>query len=478
MKDMEHNEHTTSPPLRTEADLHDYQRFCVSFLEEHPQGALFLDCGLGKTVIALTAIWHLLYDSFEVSRVLIIAPLRVARDTWISELSKWEHLSGLHLERVLGSEKERVAALSRRAELYIINRENVEWLVKHYVGRRLPFDMLVIDELSSFKNPRAKRFAALKRVLGQFSRVVGLTGTPAPNGLEDLWPQIFLLDRGVRLGRTMKSYLDMFFTTPNSWLPYKHELKPGAEEDIYKRIGDICMSMKASDHIQMPERVDNIVELKLSPREEKLYRQMERDMLLPYADGDILAVNAATLAGKLLQLANGACYDEYHNVRVIHNRKLDALEDLIEAANGKPVLVMYSYQHDLARIQERFGKYGPDKPDGVRELKTAQDMEDWNAGRIPIAVTQPASTGHGLNLQHGGSTIVWFGLNWSLELYEQANARLWRQGQMDTVVIHHLVVKGTMDEQVMRAIQEKAADQNALLAAVKARIKNTQMARK
>ena len=458
--------------LLTEKDLHGYQQFCVDFVEKRPQCALFLDCGLGKTVIALTAISRLLYDSFEVSRVLIIAPLRVARDTWIAELSKWEHLQDLRMERVIGTEKDRVAALSRRAELYVINRENVEWLVKHYAGRRLPFDMLVIDELSSFKNSKAKRFIALKRVLGQFTRVVGLTGTPAPNGLEDLWPQIYLLDKGQRLGRTLRSYLDMFFTTPNSWLPYRHELKPGAEEQIYERIGDICVSMKAGDHIEMPDRVDNIVELKLSPREEKLYRQMERDMLLPYADGDILALNAATLAGKLLQLANGACYDEFHNVRVIHDRKLDALEDLIEAANGKPVLVLYSYQHDLSRIQERFGKYSPEHPEGVRELKTAADMEDWNAGRIAVAVTQPASTGHGLNLQHGGSTIVWFGLNWSLELYEQANARLWRQGQKDTVVIHHLVVKGTMDEQVMRALHDKAADQNALLAAVKARIQD------
>ena len=426
--------------------------------------------GLGKTIISLTAISHLLYDSFEVSRVLIIAPLRVARDTWVAELGKWEHLRGLKIERVLGTPKERVAALSRRAEMYIINRENVEWLVKHFAGRRLPFDMLVVDELSSFKNSRAKRFLALKKVLPQFSRVVGLTGTPAPNGLEDLWPQVFLLDRGVRLGRTMKSYLDMFFDTPNSWLPYKHELKPGAEEEIYRRLGDICVSMRAADHIQMPERVDNIVEVTLSAREEKLYRQMERDMLLPYADGDVLALNAASLAGKLLQLANGAVYDEFHNIRVIHDRKLDALEDLIEAANGKPLLVMYTFQHDLTRIQERFGKYTPDTPEGVRELKTSADMEDWNEGRIRVAVTQPASTGHGLNLQHGGCTIVWFGLNWSLELYEQANARLWRQGQKQTVVIHHLVTKGTMDEQVMEALHDKAADQNALLAAVKARI--------
>ena len=453
-----------------ENDLHSYQKFCVDFIEEHPNCGVFLDMGLGKTIISLTAISHLLYDSFEVSRVLIIAPLRVARDTWIAELSKWEHLRGLKMERVIGTPKERVAALSRRAEMYIINRENVEWLVKHFAGRRMPFDMLVIDELSSFKNSKAKRFLALKKILPQFSRVVGLTGTPAPNGLEDLWPQVFLLDRGVRLGRTMKSYLDMFFDTPNSWLPYKHELKTGAEEEIYKRLGDICVSMRAADHLEMPERVDNIVEVTLSAREEKLYRQMERDMLLPYADGDVLALNAASLAGKLLQLANGAVYDEFHNVRVLHERKLDALEDLIEAANGKPLLVMYAFQHDLTRIQERFGKYTTETPEGVRELKTSADMEDWNEGRIRVAVTQPASTGHGLNLQHGGCTIVWFGLNWSLELYEQANARLWRQGQKQTVVIHHLVTKGTMDEQVMKALHDKAADQNALLAAVKARI--------
>ena len=453
-----------------ENDLHSYQKFCVDFIEEHPNCGVFLDMGLGKTIISLTAISHLLYDSFEVSRVLIIAPLRVARDTWIAELSKWEHLRGLKMERVIGTPKERVAALSRRAEMYIINRENVEWLVKHFAGRRMPFDMLVIDELSSFKNSKAKRFLALKKILPQFSRVVGLTGTPAPNGLEDLWPQVFLLDRGVRLGRTMKSYLDMFFDTPNSWLPYKHELKTGAEEEIYKRLGDICVSMRAADHLEMPERVDNIVEVTLSAREEKLYRQMERDMLLPYADGDVLALNAASLAGKLLQLANGAVYDEFHNVRVLHERKLDALEDLIEAANGKPLLVMYAFQHDLTRIQERFGKYTTETPEGVRELKTSADMEDWNEGRIRVAVTQPASTGHGLNLQHGGCTIVWFGLNWSLELYEQANARLWRQGQKQMVVIHHLVTKGTMDEQVMKALHDKAADQNALLAAVKARI--------
>ncbi len=455
--------------LHHETDLHPYQKFCVDFIKQKLCCALLLDCGLGKTVTTLTAINDLMFDSYDVSRILVISPLRVTQ-VWADEVHKWEHLKHLRVERIVGTQKERIQALARTADIYVINRENVEWLVKHYAGRKLPFDMLVIDELSSFKNSRAKRFLALKKVLPQFSRVVGLTGTPAPNGLEDLWPQVFLLDRGQRLGRTMKSYLDMFFDTPNSWLPYKHELKPGAEEEIYRRLGDICVSMRAADHLQMPERVDNIVELTLSPREEKLYRQMERDMLLPYADGDVLALNAASLAGKLLQLANGAVYDEFHNVRVIHDRKLDALEDLIEAANGKPLLVMYSYQHDLKRIQDRFGRYSPDNPDGVRELKTASDMEDWNEGRIKVAVAQPASTSHGLNLQYGGSTIVWFGLNWSLELYEQANARLWRQGQKQTVVIHHLVTKGTIDEQVMQALKDKAADQNALMAAVKARI--------
>ncbi|MBR4538452.1 MAG: DEAD/DEAH box helicase [Clostridia bacterium] len=464
---------TNSPPALDEACLHNYQQFCVEFLEQHSQCALFLDCGLGKTIITLTAIQHLMYDSFDVHRVLIIAPLRVARDTWIAELSKWRHLRNLKMQCIIGSEMDRIRALGKQADVYVINRENTEWLVKHFAGRQMPFDMLVLDELSSFKNYRSKRFLALKKIISQFTRVVGLTGTPAPNSLEELWPQVFLLDKGVRLGRTMRTYLDLYFTTPNSWLPYKHELKEGAEDAIYRKLSDICVSMKATDHLQMPDKIENIVELTLSTKEMKLYKQMERDMLLPYADGDILAINAAVLANKLLQLANGACYDEYHNVRHIHDRKLDALEDLIEAANGKPVLVMYSYQHDLDRIQERFGVYGPDCPNGVRRLISEQDMTDWCEGQIPIAATQPASTGHGLNLQSGGSTIIWFGLTWSLELYEQANARLWRQGQRNTVVIHHLVVKGTMDERAMKALHDKAAGQDALLAAVKAEIRGT-----
>ena len=462
---------SSGPPIMDENSLHPYQLFCVDFLERHPQCALFLDCGLGKTIITLTAIQHLMFDRFTVHRVLIIAPLRVARDTWIAELEKWAHLSGLTMQRVIGNERERVRALGSPANVYVINRENTEWLINHYEGRRFPFDMLVLDELSSFKNHRSKRFRALKKVIGQFNRVVGLTGTPAPNSLEELWPQIYLLDKGARLGRTMRSYLDMYFTVPNTWLPYKHVLKKGAEETIYKKLSDICVSMKATDHLRMPEKVENVVEVTLSSKEKKLYQQMERDMLLPYADGDILAVNAAALANKLLQLSNGACYDEYHNVKYIHDRKLDALEDLLEAANGKPVLIMYGFQHDLERIQSRFGAYGPQNPNGVRKLVSEQDMADWCAGKIPIAATQPASTGHGLNLQSGGSTIIWYGLTWSLELYDQANARLWRQGQKNTVVIHHLVTKGTMDEKVMRALHDKSAGQEALLAAVKARIR-------
>ena len=423
---------------------------------------------MSKSVITLTALWELLLDSFDIARVLVIAPKRVAEDTWPAEIAKWDHLKGLTCSLVLGTEKQRRAALGKKAMLYIINRENVEWLVKHYAGRKLPFDMLVIDELSSFKNSRAKRFLALKKVLGQFTRVIGLTGTPAPNGLEDLWPQIYLLDRGARLGRTMRSYLDMYFDTPNSWLPYKRELKPGAEEAIYQRISDICVSMRAADHLKMPERVDNVVEISLSPREEKLYRQMERDMLLPYADGDVLALNAASLAGKLLQLANGAVYDEFHNVRVLHDRKLDALEDIIESMNGKPLLVAYWYQHDLDRIEERLRM----KKIGFARLDSDASIAKWNQGELPVALIHPASAGHGLNLQSGGSALCWFGLTWSLELYQQTVARLYRQGQASqTVVVQHIITDGTIDERILKALQYKDRTQSALIDAVRANLR-------
>ena len=411
-----------------------------------------------KTAITLTAIDALMYDYFEISKVLIIAPLRVAQTTWTNEASKWEHLRHLRLARVIGSVSERQKALKSDADIYVINRENVEWLVENYP---FDFDMVVIDELSSFKSYQSKRFKALRRVRPKVSRIVGLTGTPAPNGLMDLWAEINLLDMGERLGRYITHYRDKYFRPDkrNGAIVYSYKPLPDAEEQIYDKISDICISMKAVDYLTMPERIDNMVEVSMSEKEEKLYRQLEKEMLLPFADGDIDAVNAAALTNKLLQLANGAAYDENGNVKLIHDRKLDALEDLIEAANGKPVLVYYSYKHDKERILQRFN---------ARELVSERDINDWMNGRIQIAVAHPASCGHGLNLQSGGSTIVWFGLPWSLELYQQANARLYRQGQTETVVINHIITKGTVDEKVMKALQNKDAGQELLLEAVKA----------
>ena len=439
---------------------HEYQEYAKEFLVKEKVGALFLDCGLGKTVITLTAVWELLLDYFEIRKVLVVAPLRVARDTWKGELEKWEHLSGMAMSLVLGSETERRAALRRQAEIYVINRENVEWLIENH---RWDFDMVVIDELSSFKSHRTKRFKALKKVRPMVKRIVGLTGTPAPNGLIDLWAEIGLLDMGQRLGRFIGGYRERFFVPDKRSRERVFSYKPrdGAEEAIYRLIADICISMRAADFLEMPGCVYNRVEVVLDAKEEKLYRQLERDMLLPFADGDIDAVNAAALSGKLVQMANGAVYDENGNVRLIHERKLEALEELVEAANGKPVLVAYWYRHDLERIKKRVGAV---------ELDTAEDMEKWNAGEIPVAVIHPASAGHGLNLQAGGSTLIWFGLTWSLELYQQTNARLWRQGQKEMVVVHHLVAKGTLDEKVMAALEKKDCGQAALVEAVKARI--------
>ena len=418
-----------------------------------------------KTAITLTAIDALMYDYFEITKVLIIAPLRVAQTTWTNEASKWEHLEHLRLARVIGSVSERQKALKSDADIYVINRENVEWLVENYP---FDFDMVVIDELSSFKSYQSKRFKALRRVRPKVSRIVGLTGTPAPNGLMDLWAEINLLDMGERLGRYITHYRDRYFRPDkrNGAIVYSYKPLPDADEQIYEKISDICISMKAVDYLTMPERIDNMVEVSMSEKEEKLYRTLEKEMLLPFADGDIDAVNAAALTNKLLQLANGAAYDENGNVKLIHGRKLDALEDLIEAANGKPVLVYYSYKHDKERILQRFD---------AREINTEQDIADWNSGVIPIAVAHPASCGHGLNLQSGGSTIVWFGLTWSLELYQQANARLYRQGQTETVVINHIITKGTVDEKVIKALQNKDAGQELLLEAVKAIIGGTDL---
>lgn len=440
---------------------HNYQQFATDFILNQSICCLMLDMGLGKTVITLTALWQLALDSFDVSRVLVIAPKRVAEDTWPKELAKWEHLTGLTSSLVLGSAAERKAALQRKAFLYIINRENVAWLVKNHYW---DFDMVVIDELSSFKSNKAERFKAMKKVRPMVTRIVGLTGTPAPNTLLDLWPQMYLMDMGQRLGRFIGGFRDRFFLPDkrNREIIYSYKPREGAEDAIYALISDICISMKAADYLDMPERIDNRIEVSMSPKERKLYDDFQKDMVLSIGDEELDAVNAAVLSNKLLQMANGAVYGEDKKVIPIHDRKLDALEDLVEAANGKPLLVAYWYKHDLQRIKARFKN--------ARCIDTAKDIDDWNAGQIPLALIHPASAGHGLNLQDGGCTIVWFGLTWSLELYQQLNARLWRQGQKHTVIIHHIVTKGTHDEDVMRALENKDTRQSALIEAVRARI--------
>lgn len=439
---------------------HDYQQYATEFVLEHPYCGLILDMGLGKSVITLTALWDLILDSFDCGKVLVVAPKRVAEDTWPKELAKWDHLRGLTYSLVMGSERERRLALMKRAFIYIINRENVSWLVENY---RWDFDTLVIDELSSFKSAKAQRFRALKKVRPLIKRVIGLTGTPSPNTLIDLWPQIYLLDMGKRLGRFVTHYRERFFVPDkrNREMVYSYKPREGAEQRIYELIGDICISMKAADHLKMPDLIANRIDIQLNQQERKLYDTLKKDMVLKLKDGEIDAVNAAALSGKLLQMAGGAVYDSEGRTLRIHDRKLDMLEDLIEAANGKPLLVAYWYKHERDRIQERFQ---------VREILTSKDIDDWNAGKIPVALMHPASVGHGINLQQGGSTLVWFGLTWSLELYQQTNARLWRQGQKHAVVIQHLVTAGTHDEDVMRALERKDMGQAALIEAVKARI--------
>lgn len=441
---------------------HGYQAFSTDFILKNKSAGLFLEPGLGKTIITLTAIWLLIYDYFDVTKVLVIAPLRVARDTWSRECEKWAHLNGLTISKVLGSEKERKMALFRKADIYVINRENVEWLIK---TKEWDFDMVVIDELSSFKSPSAKRFRALKKVRHKIKRIIGLTGTPAPNGLLDIWSQIYLLDGGERLGRTFTGYRSRYFHPQkyiNGGIPTDYTLNDDAEEKIYKKISDICISMKALEYLKMPECIFNKVEVELSEKEMKMYRQLERNLLLPFEDSDVDAANAAVLSNKLLQMSSGAVYDEFSDVKVIHDKKLEVLEDLIEAANGKPVLVYYGFKHERDRIKEKFN---------VGEINTSEDIAKWNAGKMQVALCHPASTGHGLNLQDGGCTIIWFGLTWSLELYQQANARLWRQGQKQTVVIHHIIAKDTIDERVIRALEDKDTSQTALIEAVKARLK-------
>ncbi|NFN85888.1 DEAD/DEAH box helicase [Clostridium sporogenes] len=443
---------------------HGYQAFSTEFILKHKSAGLFLECGLGKSVITLTAIVELMYNMFDVSKVLVIAPLRVADTTWQDEIEKWEHLKYLKLSKVLGSKKNRIMELYKKADVYTINRENVPWLVDFYKND-WPFDMVIIDELSSFKSPSAKRFKALKKVRHKIKRIVGLTGTPAPNGLLNIWSQIYLLDGGERLGRTFTGYRNRYFHPQkyiNGVIPADYVINEDAEENIYEKISDICISMKALDYLKMPECIFNKVMVELSEKDMKLYRKLERDLLLPFEDSDVDAKNAAVLSNKLLQMASGAVYDEFGDVKLIHDKKLDALEDLIEAANGKPVLVYYGFKHDKDRIKERFE---------VEEINTSEDIAKWNDGKIQIALCHPASTGHGLNLQEGGCTIIWFSMTWSLELYQQANARLYRQGQKHTVVIHHIIAKDTVDEKVIQALENKDTSQTALIDAVKARIK-------
>lgn len=439
---------------------HKYQNYAQRFIIEHKACGLFLDMGLGKTVITLTALWDLLFDYFDVGKVLIIAPLRVAKDTWPKEIKKWDHLKDIIVSVVTGSKNERKNALKKKASIYIINRENTEWLINNY---KWDFDMIVIDELSSFKSYKSKRYKSLRKVRADVKRIVGLTGTPAPNSLMDLWSEISLLDMGERLGRFIGGYREKYFIPDkrNREVIFSYKLREGAEQSIYNKISDICISMKAADYLDMSECIYNKVEVTMNTKEKNLYEKLEKDMILPFKDGDIDAINAASLSNKLLQIANGAVYDENRKVKIIHDRKLDALEDLIEGANGKPVLIFYSYKHDKDRINKRFN---------VKEINTSEDISKWNEGKIQIAIVHPQSAGHGLNLQMGGSTAIWFGLTWSLELYNQANARLYRQGQKNTVVIHHIITRGTIDEDVMKALERKDVGQEALIEAVKARI--------
>lgn len=438
---------------------HEYQTYATQFIDEHPVSAIFLDMGLGKTVLTLTSIFDLLYDYFLVSRVLVIAPLRVARDTWPEEIQKWDHLQELTYSVAVGTETERKAALLQNADITIINRENVTWLIEQS-GLHFDFDMVIIDELSSFKSWKAKRFKSLKLVRPFVKRIVGLTGTPASNGLMDLFAEFRILDKGERLGKYITGYRDNYFRPENYYEScHSYVLLPGAEEKIYAKISDITISMTSADYLHLPSLITNTISVEMSKEEKKIYDTMAKQMVVSLADTEIDAANAAVLVGKLSQMANGAIYDENKKTIHIHDRKLDALEDLVEAANGKPVLVAYWYQHDLERIKTRLPQ--------ARQLLSSKDIQDWCAGTISVALIHPASAGHGLNLQTGGSTLIWFGLTWSLELYQQTNARLHRQGQTETVVVHHIVTKGTVDEDILKALEQKDLTQQSLINAVK-----------
>ena len=442
---------------------HEYQKKAEEFIISHPVSAVFLDLGLGKTVITLSAVEKLMWDYFEVKKVLVIAPLRVARTTWPDEIGKWDHLREMRYTVCTGSVDQRKFALTSDAEIYIINRENVQWLVENY-GNKWCWDMVVIDELSSFKNVEAKRFKALLKVRPFVKRIVGLTGTPSANGLMDLFAEFRLLDMGERLGRYITRYRLKYFEPDkrNRNVIFSYKPLPGAEKEIEEAIRDITISMSAVDYLDMPEKVSITDSVVLSDEEMERYDTLRQELYIALGDEELTAANAAVLSGKLSQMAGGAVYTDKGEVVEIHQKKLDALEDLIEANQGRPVLVVYWYRHDKERIQERWKD--------ARELKTVEDIEAWNRGEIQVALLN-ASSGHGLNLQKGGNTIIWFSLTWSLELYQQTNARLWRQGQESgSVFIHHIVVKDTIDERILKALDEKREVQDSLLEAVKAEL--------
>lgn len=469
--------------MLTESNLHNYQKACVEHIIAHPFCGVFLDMGLGKTVSTLTAINYLMNDYCEINSVLVIAPKRVAESVWQEEAEKWAHLQHLRFSKIIGTQKQRIAAvMETKADVYIISRDNVAWLCALYGGGKLPFDMVVVDELSSFKSYKSVRFKALRGARPYLKRLVGLTGTPAPNGLIDLWPQIYLMDRGDRLEKTISRYREKYFRPgqTNGHVVYSYNLMSDSEQLIHKRIEDICISMKADDYLEMPMRTDNYIKLRMPDDIKKQYDDFEKNKVLDlfkpeqeYLENvdkwvdkpvEINAVNAAALSNKLLQFANGAVYDENHKVFPIHDIKLEALKEIIEDANGQSVFVAWTFQFDRDRIMDYLKKYKP------RELKTNKDIEDWNAGKIQVMLAHPASAGHGLNLQAGGNIIVWFGQTWSLELYQQFNARLYRQGQQKGVIVHHLIMKGTHDEDVIQAIKAKDKKQNALMDSIKAKI--------
>lgn len=440
-----------------------YQQFATDMIIKKKALALMLDMGLGKTVITLTAINDLMYDYLEISKVLVIAPLRVADTTWPDECRVWEHLRHLRIVKILGDVTNRKKALSENADIYVINRELVSWLVRIY-GSKWPFDMVVIDESSSFKSPKSKRFKDLRKVRPFMKRIVELTGTPAPNGLLDLWSQIYLLDMGERLGKTISEYRRRYYTPGrgNGMVTYEWNLNEGDDEVIFKKIEDICVSMKSEDYLTLPEVVYNVIPVKLKANELKLYKQLEKDMVIDLQGQELVALSAGALSNKLLQMANGQVYTDEHKVLRIHKAKIEAMYDIIEANEHKNLLVMYWFNHDLDQLKGAFPY--------ARVLKDSQDIRDWNEGRIRMLLMHPASAGHGINLQRGGHIVVWFGLTWSLELYQQANKRLHRSGQAKNVFIHHLVAQGTIDEEVMSALSSKDAGQRKMLQAIKARI--------